>query len=40
MVQEATMTLPPLEAIVERHGADVWRLAHSQVGSGCADDVF
>jgi RNA polymerase sigma factor (sigma-70 family) len=32
--------LPPFEAIVERHAADVWRFSASQVGRDRADDVF
>ena len=32
--------LPPFEEVVERHGADVWRFAASQVGRERADDVF
>lgn len=34
------MTLPPYQEVVDRHGADVWRFAVSQVGRERADDVF
>jgi RNA polymerase sigma factor (sigma-70 family) len=34
------MPLPPFDQVLEQHGADVWRLAASQVGRDRADDVF
>jgi RNA polymerase sigma factor (sigma-70 family) len=34
------MRLPPFEQVIERHGADVWRFAVSQVGRDRADDLF
>ena len=33
-------SLPPFERVVQRHGADVWRFAVSQVGRERAEDVF
>ncbi|MBV9819866.1 MAG: sigma-70 family RNA polymerase sigma factor [Solirubrobacterales bacterium] len=34
------MTQLPFEAVIDRHGEDVWRFAASQVGVDRADDVF